>query len=1174
MAFKPTEDQKKAMTEKGNVLVAAAAGSGKTAVLVERVIGMLNNAEAPIDADRLLIVTFTNAAAAEMRGRIEKRLGEECAKNPDNIRLLRQKHLISSAKICTIDSFCIDLIRENFEKAGVSPDFTINDENAVSPLADAVFKEIIGEYLEAKDPTFRDLLDITDSEFDEGKLIATAFDIFRYSRQMPFPDVFLESLYTNYSHTFNSEHPWFIFAMNNAARATSELLNNTALALDLADRVGYAEKLTPMLSDMAEQFTEMNDAANAGDWDALYESVDHYKRMKAPAIRGINDIPELLAAKNIYDSAGKHIEELQRIFYADAETVNQQLIRLQKPIRLLVDLVKEFADRLFKLQCKENIFTFYNTEQLALSMLCEYKDGAVTMKEDAYQFLDRFDEVLVDEYQDTNDLQDMLFKVLSDSERKLFVVGDVKQSIYAFRGANPNNFLDKKNRAVAVGTECDNEAKKIILSKNFRSRKGVCDYVNFFFRAFMSRRTGKIIYDSEEELVAGAAFPEYEHPCVELLINDHIKSPEADERNHLVLEARRIADYIKKVMQEGKCLRADENGLRPAKYSDFAILMRSTKNKSAVLAGELRACGIPVSFSQETFLETVEISNFKALLEVIDNPDNDIALLTVMMSPIFGFTGEEMAVIRCEKRMGGLLSAVTFTAKNGNRKAAEFLESIDVFRRERVILPLPRLLSRLLADTDYLNIVSAMHDGARKKANLQLFVSYASTYTESSGGGLGGFLRYLDNLPEGALSAAKTGGSGDTVRIMSMHASKGLQFPICILANTINPMHNSGTHKAYLYSEYSGIGFKYYEENIKESTTSIGYEILALEKKQQRLEEELRLLYVAMTRAEERLVILASEQELCNKLTSLSARLLTCTDGISRSVFSSASSMCDWILMAALLHKDGEKLRDMAEIPLNIEENCGNLAVSVMDAADLKAVSDEGAAEETQNIIDNGLLNEVRENIAYNYPYTALRSIEAKSTVSLLANRAESERFAFTAIPSFMQKNGMNAAGRGTATHKVMQFIRLTEKVDIDAEIERLEEWQFISEVEAQAVDRKALEIFFTGALYRRIIAAEKIDREMRFLTEIPASRVEPSLNAELGKETVMVQGAVDLCIREPDGIVIIDFKTDRVSSEKELKTAYAEQLNIYGYACEKIFGVPVKEKIIYSFSLGKSITL
>lgn len=1173
MAFEPTFEQQQAITEKGNVLVAAAAGSGKTAVLVERVIGMLNDTQNPIDADRLLIVTFTNAAAAEMRGRIERRLGEECAKQPDNIRLLRQKHLIASAKICTIDSFCIDLIRENFEKAGVSPDFTINDENAVSPLCDKVFNEMVGERLESKDVVFRDLLDITDSEFDEEKLITTAFDLFRYSRQMPFPDVFLESLYDNYKIPFDKNHPWFMAAIDNALNITKELLVNTAMALDLTDKVGYAEKFTPMLSDMAEQFTAMNDAAMNGDWDELCHLTKHYKRMKSPSVKGINAIPELVAAKNIYESAGKYIEDLQEVFFADFDFVKNQLIRLQAPIRLLIDFVKEFAERLFKLQCKENIFTFYNTEQLALSMLCEFRDGQVKLKEDAEVFFDRFDEVLVDEYQDTNDLQDMLFRVLSDRESKLFVVGDVKQSIYAFRGANPNNFLDKKNRAIPVENACEGEARKIILSKNFRSRKGVCDYVNFFFRLFMTADTGKIVYDSEEELVAGAVFPQYDHPCVELLINDNIKSDEVDERNHIVLEARRIAEYIKKVMQEGECIRADKDTLRPAKFSDFAILMRSTKNKSAILADELRLCGIPVSYSQETFLETVEIANFKALLEIIDNPDNDISLLTAMMSPIFGFSGEDIAVIRCEKRKGSLLSAVTYAARNGNNKADEFLKRIDVFRREAVVLPLPRLLSKLLIETDYLNIVSSMHDGVRKKANLQLFVTYASTYAETSRGGLGGFLHYLDNLPQGALSAAKTGGE-ECVRIMSMHASKGLQFPICILANTINQMHNSGTHKSYLYSEYSGIGFRYYDEQAKEKTTSLGYEILSLEKKQQRLEEELRLLYVAMTRAEERLVIVASVQKLPEKLALLSARLLTSEEGVSRSVFASAFSMCDWILLSALMHSDGKVLREMAEIPVNVVDDSGSMSVSVVDAAQLKSQDSNTSAIESSGGIDDELLKTVKENIAYKYPYSELLGIEAKSTVSNLANRAESDRFAFAAKPSFMQKDGIGAAGRGTATHKVMQFIRMTENVDVDAEIERLAEWQFISELDAQSVDRNALKTFFTSSVYKRILAAESFEREMRFLTEIPASRIEPSLPEHLGKETVMVQGAVDLCIKEPDGIVILDFKTDRVSSPDELKNAYSEQLNIYGKACEKIYGVAVKEKIIYSFTLNQSIKL
>lgn len=1173
MAFNPTKEQSLAMTEKGNVIVAAAAGSGKTAVLVERVIGMLNNDNNPIDADRLLIVTFTNAAAAEMRGRIEKRLGEECIKQPDNIRLLKQKHLISSAKICTIDSFCIDLIRENFEKAGVNPDFTINDENAVYPFVESVFSEMVGEYLQNNDPVFRDVLDITNSEFDESNFTATVYDIFRYSRQMPFPNVFLENLYESYKVDFSEKHPWFIISMDNVSHISEELLSNIDMAFELADNAGYADKFSTMLDDMREQISEINYAAIKNEWNTVYLNLRKYKRMRAPTVKGSKDISELVAVKSIYESVDDKVEKLQNLFFADFETIEKQLKRLRKPMKFLVDFVQNFAQRLFERQCKENVFTFYNTEQLALSMLCEYHDNEIHIKDDASQFLDRFDEILVDEYQDTNDLQDMLFRVLSDNERKLFVVGDVKQSIYAFRGANPNNFLNKKNRATDVFKADGEGAKKIILKKNFRSREGVCDYVNFFFKNFMTEQTGKIIYNSEEELVAGASFPEYSHPCVELLINDNIKSPEADESNHLVQEARRIAAYIKDVLNEGLCIRETENSLRPAKYSDFAILLRSTKNKSAIIANELRSCGIPVTFSQEEFLETYEIVNFKALLDIIDNPDNDISLLTVLMSPIFGFTGEEMAKIRCENKRGSLLSAVIKAAKNGDKKALDFLDKIDYFRCESVIFPLPRLLTKILSDTDYLNIVSSMPDGMRKKANLQLFVTYAVSYNETTGGGLGGFLKYLENLPEGALAAAKTGGSGETVKIMSMHASKGLQFPICILANTINPMHNSGAHKSYLYSEYSGLGFKYYEETIKEKTSSLGYEILSLEKKQQRLEEELRLLYVAMTRAEERLVMVASTQNLCEKLTSLSSALLTCEKGISSSVFSSVSSMCDWILMSALLHDDCVSLRETAGIPLLTHNSKGKISIKIVDASELKKTEYNDLSNEDLITVDNQLYEEVIKNISYEYPYSKLRDIEAKSTVSKLANQAENERFAFVSTPSFMQKDGLNAAGRGTATHKVMQFINFTEKVDVDLEIERLEEWQFISSAEANAIDRDALKKFFESKMYKRILSSEKFEREKRFLTEIKAVAIQTELPEHLGSETVMVQGAVDLCLIEHDGIVILDFKTDRVSSVEELKNTYSEQLNIYALACEKIYSLPVKEKVIYSFCLNDVIS-
>lgn len=1173
MALELTKQQQSAIIERGNILVSAAAGSGKTAVLVERVIGMLTDEKSPVDANRLLIVTFTNAAAAEMRSRIEKRLAEECDKNPTNFHLLKQKHLISSAKICTIDSFCIDLIRENFEMLGVSPDFKMSAGNELSELTTEVYSQLINEYLTEYDEEFRDLLDITGCEYDEQNFIAVCRELFLYSQQMPFPKHFLDGLYEPYNIEFNREHPWFRYAMDYAKGLLQDSLNSLAAALELSRQLGLEGKYAPMLIDMAEQIRAILDAVKGDDWDRMSTLLEGYSRMRAPSIKDNYDISKLTAIKDIYSGIDATIKDLREIFECDKEGVNLQIKRLREPISLLIKFINELTGKLFERQLQENIFTFYNTEQMAMELLCEYRDGDIVLRESATPILERFDEILVDEYQDTNDLQDTLFKVLSSKGGHLFVVGDIKQSIYGFRGANPNNFLNKKNEAKPLEECQDGAIKKIILSKNFRSRDSVCSFVNFFFKKAMNEQTGNIIYNEEEWLTVGGKFPECHNCQTELLAIDMFDKESNIKYDHLELEAKRIAEYIRSVMSSGRCIRDTEDTLREARYSDFAILMRFSKNYSSALAEHLKKQGIPVSFSQNSFLETTEITTALALLKVVDNPDSDISLLTVMMSPMFSFTAEDMAKIRANKKTGSLLSAVQLGAQQGDTKAQRFLTSLSDFRRIAATESLPRFISKLFSITDYSNIVLAMEDGERKHANLQLLIGYAADFSKNSSLGLGGFLKYMESMSDDKITAAKIGYNTDSVTIMSMHMSKGLQFPICILADTVTSMHNKGGHSNCIHCEGLGLGVKYFDEEASKKCETLGYKLASIYNRQVRMQEELRILYVAMTRAEERLAFVCCENNLTKKLNTLSAKAINCFSGVNGNAFYSADSMSDWLLLVSLMHSDAKLLRELGGIAVAEDENESRLIVSVKRPQDLCDTPNSQDAN-TDAITSNELIDSIRANISYKYPFEELYDVEAKTTVSALANKAEQEKFAFSATPDFLLKSGVSASGRGSATHKIMQLMDIEENIDIADEIKRLQEMHYISEHEASAADIKAIERFLESSLYKRMLKAETLKREMRFLTEIPASAVKEELTGELRNETVMVQGAVDLCFIEPQGVVVVDFKTDRVTSETELTTAYSEQLEIYAKACSKIFERPVKQKIIYSFALGREIVL
>ncbi len=1170
MAFKPTNEQEKAIIKKGNILVSAAAGSGKTAVLVERVISILKDKKANVSADELLIVTFTNAAAAEMRSRIEKRLDEECRNNPLDVGLLMQKHLLSNAKICTIDSFCIDLVRENFEKLDVSPDFTVVDGYSLKEIDENVIYGIINRYLEQKDPIFDELLDIIGAEYDERNFAEKVLSIYEHSRHLPFPKEWYVSLCNNYSDgAFTKENIWYKLAFKKAKTVVLSMQKLIASSIDLlACSQKALDSYLNAFSGVAEQISALSEAAETEDWDAFYDLLCNFKPIPLPRVNGLNSIEDVFAAKDCYKYLCETpIEDLKKIFYADLDFINSQFIKLDKPIKLLVEILKEFDQKLFEEYKKNNKFTFHNTEHLALKLLCKYENGKVTVNPDSTDLLSRFREVMVDEYQDTNDLQDMLFYVLSNFEKNLFAVGDVKQSIYAFRGANPSNFLEKKNRYIDIDLARENDSKKIILKNNFRTKSEVCDYINFLFNLFMQKSTGDIDYSDDEQLVASATYPNTETPCVSYDIIDCSQSSDSK----LILEARHIANYIKKTIEDGECIRVDDDTLRKAKYSDFTILLRSMSNKAPQIVAELKKQGIPVNMNLESFADSIEISTFLALLKVIDNPQTDIELLTVLMSPIFNFSPDEIAEIRIKKRDGNLYSAIIFAAKLGDLKCENFLKVIEKYRLYTVTNTLPKLISKLLTVTEYLNIVSAMQDGDKRKNNLLLLNDYAQQYSQGGVTNINGFVKFIVNQSDSGLKSAVSTNGTNSVNIMSIHASKGLQFPICIIASTASKFNEQEARESVVYDTKYGIGFKYFDEDDEQKYSTVSRQIILDNAKKSSLQEELRLLYVALTRTQDKLVLISSFDNLEKTKENFKNILISHGNKIDFSLLSRTKSYGDWLMISSLLHPNGKILRDGCSGIIPINTDC-QLNINIINAENL--TESTASAEKSEATVDFDVAKKIKENISYSYPFKEIINIESKTSVSAVANKAESEKFMFKNKPAFLSDGGITATGRGTAMHKVMQFFDFAKYNNVGEEIERLCEWQYISELERDSLNRDALKKFFESDIFARIQKASVVKREMRFLTEVPATRINPDLDRIYENEKVIIQGAVDICFIEDDEIVILDFKTDNAEKEEDLKNAYKEQLSIYATACEKIFGKPVKEKIIYSFKFSNTIKI
>ncbi len=1166
MAFKPTKEQELAICEKGNILVSAAAGSGKTAVLVERVITRLCDKQNPVRADELLIVTFTNAAAAEMRSRIEKRLAEECLKNPFDAGLLLQKHLLANAKICTIDSFCIDLVRENFDKLQISPDFTIGEAASLNAIDNEVLFSIVNRYFEQKDPLFFELLDIVGAEFDESNFCELVLSLYEFSRQLPFPQKWFDSLLNNYScGTFTKENLWYQYAFLSAKKTVSTMHRLILGAVDDITAIeDAANAYLAVFLDAKEQIENLENNLEIGDWDAFYYALQDFKFRRMPSVRGLGDYPTVVAAKDTYKYLNsKALEGLKKIFYADFSFINEQHKKLYKPMGLLVEILKEFDQKLFEAYKENNVFTFHNTEHLALKLLYDCETNQITTE--AKDLISNYCEVMVDEFQDTNDLQNMLFAVLSNNEEKLFVVGDVKQSIYAFRGANPRNFLDKKNRYIEIENSNENDAKKIILGNNFRSCETVCEFVNFFFELYMQKFSGDIVYNDEEKLIPTASYPQIFEDAVSM---DIIDCSESEEKS-LTLEARQIASYIKDIINGEPCIKNNEKTLRKAKYGDFAILLRSVSNKAPELVSELKKQGIPVNLSIGDYGESIEIVTFLSLLKVIDNPQNDIELATVLMSPIFKFTPDDLAKIRAEKKDGNLYSALIFASNNDNDKVVDFLEKIKQYRLDAAVLSLDKLISKLLIVTEYLNFATMLSDGEKRRNNLLLLCDYAAQFVSNNFNSISSFVDYVLKQSQN-LSVGAGANKSDAVKIMSIHASKGLQFPICIVASTSTRFNDMESRFSAAYSVKYGLGFKYFDEEYKEKFTTVAREVILDDIKKSALEEELRLLYVAMTRAQDKLHFVASFSNFSNSLTAYKNLLISTQNNIDYSLFSRTKSYADWLICALLLHPNGNVLRSLNDGIICLDSK-SNIKIRVIDA--LKIPQNEISIS-NESVEQNPVFSDmILENFQYEYPYEKLSNIQSKTSVSALANKSHSDTFNFTAKPSFMSKDGISATGKGTAMHKVMEFFDFENCDNIESEVERLYEWQFINEQERDSLDILSLKAFFDSEIFKRIKNSPLVKREMRFMSEIPVNLIDNTLE-EFQNEKIIVQGAVDICFVEDDGIVILDFKTDRVGEAEELEVLYGEQLSIYAKACEKIFGKKVKEKVIYSFYHSKSVTI
>lgn len=1155
----------------GTLLVSAAAGSGKTAVLVQRVIERLTDERNPTDADRLLVVTFTKAAAAEMRDRIGAQISLLLEQDPYNVRLQRQQVLLSRAHISTIHSFCSELIRENFYKLGISPDFRILDDSEMTLLRSDAVTQVLEEFYAAGDPPFFHLVDAFSAGRDDSKLISIVQTLYDFIRSHPFPERWLREKAALYRSTGPaSQRVWGRTVLAFAEDAVTYAVSLTQNALSLMQQdeniaKAYRDAYTADLAGLMD----LQEKVRKADWDALAIACCNFSYTKLKPLRGYADDP----LKNKLASSRKEVkatvEKLAGIFSATEAECADDIARLAPLVESLFSLTSSFGTRLDQLKMERRAADFGDLEHWALKFLVRDTPEGFARTQEAEELASRFDEIMVDEYQDTNEAQDMIFRAVSREESNLFFVGDVKQSIYSFRQAMPQIFLRRRASYPAYDREKDHYPASIALDRNFRSRDGVTGAVNFVFHQLMSAQTGDLDYDEREKLVPGASFPPGTVPDTSLDIIDLSKG---DEKETVMAESLHIAQRIRQMQSLGETI--TENGVqRPVEYRDICILLRSANRYAKQYAQELQRLGIP-AWADTTggFFSAPEIAVVLSLLRVIDNPMQDIPLLAVLMSPIYGFTPDELADIRIGERKELLYLAVTKSMEDGNARTAAFLKDVEEYRMLAATMSSDRLIRTIYEKTGYPDLVQAQPNGALRLANLRLLLEYARKYEGAGFNGLSGFIRMIDRLEKqdsDLASASTVNEAANVVKIMSVHRSKGLEFPVCILAGC-SRRFNKERGDVLLHPEL-GFGVKLSDPETGARLDTLPRTAAALEIDRGEMSEELRILYVAMTRAKEKLLLLTTVKNAAKTLGKLASRL-TEEPRIPPYVVRGVSCISDWLLLCALRHPDGGKLREMADalpgVTIPCETRWGIQLVYPEQEAVQKTQEPEKASAP-----DPVLLQELQKKIAFRYPYEALKGVPAKVAASELAAKKVSFQYAATSRPAFLEKKGLTPAERGTALHAFMQFAKYADAAqNPEKEMERLVQQKFLTREEADAVELDKVRAFFSSALAKRILASGQVWREYQFTVEIPAGEVQPELPEALAEELVVLQGAVDCAFVEDGQLVIVDYKTDRTANASALWERYAPQLKLYRRALEQCTGLKVKECLLYSFYMNRVI--
>ncbi len=1262
-----TKEQQAAIWEKDcNLLVAAAAGAGKTAVLVERIIQKIIDDKNPIDIDSLLVVTFTNAAATEMRERIGTAISKAIDEKKASRNIHRQLALLNKASITTIHSFCLEVIRNNFQSIDIDPNFRILDETEASLMKLETLNELFEElYEEENNQTFFDLLEAYGTNRDDEKLQEMVLNIYSYIQSYPWPEQWLlqQTQYFNPGITadFGSTE-WARVIIKTAGLRLEGFKSMLEAACSRLKHAVGLEKYLSVFYEDSDRLTGLLELINAGfseeehldsqrkygyvNWDDIYNYLSNYEFGRLPSCSKEADKQLQEQVKKTRDEVKAYIKGLKdEVFFQKSEEIISDLKQMYPLLECLSGLVVEFDKRYSSRKRMKAAVDFNDLEHFCLKILSEVdENGTPAPSPVAAAYKDKFSEILVDEYQDSNMVQEIIINMISREDRgnpNVFMVGDVKQSIYRFRQAKPELFMNKYNSYSSLS---DGLYRKILLFKNFRSREEVVDAVNFIFEQIMSESVGELDYDAKERLNPAAIFPDnleknlvvggdVELHLVETSsVQSHEDYLEDEEEqagdieeeeilDNIQKEARIVAARINALMQpdkEGRSFSVYDrllNRYRAVQYKDIVILLRTTKNWTEVFCEELSRFGIPVfADTGSGFFKTPEIQVMLSLLQIIDNPYQDIPLLSVLRSQIANFTTEDLAELRLSDRKAPLFDALMLLAESpseASRKAVEFLERLEKWRAMSMYMSTHKLIWQLYNETGYFSIVGAMRDGERKQANLRILFERALQYEKTSYKGLFNFINFIDKLKtsKGDMGSAKVLGENDNVvRMMSIHKSKGLEFPVVFVSGCGKKFNFQDMYKSILLHQELGFGPDFVDHRRRIKYPSVPKLAIAQKVRFETLSEEMRILYVALTRAREKLILTGS----VNSIEKAAAKWLPVAGNIQQKLpaheMAKAQNYLDWICPAVMRHENALNLRlaggtgadvDMPEIgkeslwTVHIRKNDFITGIPKTGTPKLEGEGEEEIDGfnlrewlENSNNCDKRTVTEITRRLSWKYPYIKLTEVPSKFSVTEIKRffnlNDEGEDRAvlkYTGIrkPAFLQeKKGLSAAEKGTVLHFVMQHLNFKDR-NIMKQLEDMVKRHLITQQQAASVSiRKITELMDTD-IFKRITAAEKVYKEIPFNLELSYAELYDGQEEQINSDdTILLQGVIDCYFEEDGELVLIDYKTDYVEpgNTEKIKDRYEIQLSYYSRALEKLTGMKVKDRYIYLFSTGELLEI